>query len=193
MAIGDTLIKTLVSLENGDKANATVDFKIKSTDLKRFMRNLGAKTEKMADSFEAVGKRIQEIFIEHFDSEQGPDRSGNMIQWDAYSDRSTRPKGNWIDNKKQGGDKLMLHTGKLRASLEKGGAGNIHVVTKTRIEIGTDVDYAHYNQFGFDARNQYGGPYGTEDLTRRPIFGLTEEESDEAAQEVFAEQFFKDL
>lgn len=197
MPIGDVLINTLVALEDGSKTNATIDFKIKSTDFRRYLTNLGVKTENMSDSFESVGKRIQEIFIQHFDSDQGPDRQGNMQTWPEYSERG-RPGTNWIDRKMKdpknnGGDKLLHYTGRLRASLEKGNEGNIHVVTKTRIEIGTDIEYAHFHQYGFNAANQYGGPYGTEALTSRPIFGLTEEESEEVAQEVFAEQFFKDL
>lgn len=196
MSIGDVLINTLVSLEDGDKTNASVDFKIKSTDFRRFLTNLGKKTDNMNQQFEKVGQRIQEIFIQHFDSDSGPDRNGNLISWDPYSERG-KPGTNWIDRKlrssdNEGGSKLMHYTGRLRNSLEKGGEGNIHVVTKTRIEIGTEVEYAHFNQFGFNAKNKYGS-YDTENLTRRPIFGLTDEESEEVAHEVFAEEFFKDL
>jgi len=201
MAIGDTLINTLVTLEGGDKAGASVDFKIKSTDFRRFLKNLGMKTENMASEFEAVGQRIQEIFIQHFDSNQGPDENGKIKGWPAYSQRA--PKGsNWIDRKdrvkdekgrtNQGGDKLLHFSGDLRNSLEKGSSGNIHVVTKTRIEIGTDIPYAKYHERGFDAKNQYG-TYDTTDETKRPIFGLTDEESNELAYDIFEEQFFKDI
>jgi phage gpG-like protein len=195
MSIGDVLIDVLTNLEDGTTTDASVSFKINSRDFKRTIKNLGHKIDNMNESFEFMGQLIQGFVLNHFENDTGPDQNGNMVQWPAYSDRTEEGK-NWIDKKMKsdkntGGDKLLHYTGKLKASLQKGGPGNIHIATNRRLEIGTDIPYAMYHQRGFDTIS-HGKTYPTQQETLRPVFGLTDEE-EEIALDEFEKHFFKDL
>ena len=61
----------------------------------------------------------------------------------------TQGFGKWPDRKTAASHPLLRDTGRLYNSWTKpGAAGNIHRITRDKIEFGTDIEYAKYHEYG---------------------------------------------
>lgn len=99
--------------------------------------------ERIADDFTKGEKRV---FVAEGAVGEAPSESGvgTWVKW-----KEVNPKYAAWKRKKGFGSKILVKTGKLKASLTDASAeGHIRVINKLNLEIGTAVPYAGYHQTG---------------------------------------------
>jgi phage gpG-like protein len=163
----------------------TINFN--SKPFRKLMKRLSDKLSDMTPIMELIGAKLTENFYNHFINNEGPDEDGNMISWPPYNINPTAPLKSYIYRKRRlgGDDKLLLMYGPLMESLTPGGDGNVFEVTDNSVTVGTDIGYYMFHHFGFRGKN--GSP--TEEETKRPIVGISNDEEDELVEFMTRELF----
>jgi len=192
---GQDLSDSILEIEDGTLEGGSVYFKTNSRDFRRIIGNLARKIDSMQDAFEYVGEKILEVYIQHFINEEGPDQSGNLIQWPDYNVHHETGEQEYRKRKARKGYSYKLLVGKdesIEPALTKGGPGNIFNVSKFKLEVGIDIPHYGFHHQGFNVVDRNGQVHHGPEDTQRPIVGLTDDEQEEIMDD-FMKEFFKDL
>ena len=166
---------------------AFVKLKISSKEVQRAVQALGDEIDDMSGAFEHLAKEISAFWLQHLANEVGPGEDDALHAWPAYNEPNDPTKVAYWRRKqaKLGHIRMLEYSGALKASLEVGGPGNIANFRPKSFEIGTDIFYYYYHHSGWSIPN---GP--NEEDMKRPIIGLTDEETNVLIEDL-TEEIFK--
>lgn len=196
MSISDVL-KELDAIDEGSNdVEGRIYVKIDSKDLRRSLERLGHKIDNMKTSFEYIGEKILEVFIQHFFDEEGPDQAGRMKKWDDYHVNPDTGRQEHLERKRRSSppidEKLLIgEDNSFLPALERGGPNNIFKVSNNprKLEVGVDIGHAILHNVGYTVKGKGGRVFYTESQMQRPFIGLTEDEENEIISE-FEKEFF---